>query len=285
MAEQLLPFVEALTKDKSIAVRSVNVQALMALLNTRRDKAVELFLETCQTGEELWAIRPVEDFLYYATFSHYKILRPLLQQMLASAEKKSRHTAARQITLAAFSHLEAEEDMKIVLSGDEECRGGIAEIYAHNVLNESVRKKCAASLEQLFNDPAKTVRDIAARWFYNRHGAWTDWQRVLLRKYIESEALADGDMECQMNLKDTPEKLPEEVLCLAERTVKLFEQELKKPSPDLSRFSYYIPSLTLRFYEQSKDETARRKCLDLLDRMIAFGWGEAPVELAKADRW
>lgn len=285
MAERLLPLVEALARDKSIAVRAVNVQALMALLNTHKDKAVQLFLETCQAGEPLWATHPVEDFLYYGTFSHYSALRTLLRQMLASTEKDTRHAAARQITLAAFRHPEAEEDMKVVLSGDEECRRGIAEIYAHNVHNESVREKCAVSLEQLFNDPAKPVRDTAANWFHGRNGAWTDWQRSLLAKYVESDAYADGDMECQMNLKDTPERLPEEVLRLAERAVELFKQELKKPSPDPSRFSYYMPSLTLRFYEQSKDETTRRECLNLFDRMIAFGWGESSLELAKIDRW
>lgn len=285
MADRLMPYVEALAKDKSIAVRAVNIQALMALLNTHRDKSVELFLETSRAGEHLWASRPTEDFLYYATFSHYPKLRLLLQQMLVSKKKEARHAAARQITLAAFRHAEAEEDMKLVLSGDEECRRGAAEIYSHNVHNESVGEQCASKLVALFDDPAKTVRDTASRWFYRRNGTWTDWQQSLLAEYVESEAFADGDIECQMNLKDTPEKLPHEVLRLAEKSVELFEQELKKSSPDPFRFSHYMPSLALRFYEQSKDEAIRRKCLDLLDRMIEFGWGEASQELAKADRW
>jgi hypothetical protein len=41
----------------------------------------------------------------------------------------------------------------------------------------------------------------------------------------------------------------------------------------------------IRFYEQSKNEGIRKICLDLLDQMIAFSWGEAPAEIAKADRW
>ena len=102
---------------------------------------------------------------------------------------------------------------------------------------------------------------------------------------MRSAAYADGDIHCQMNLMNTPDKVPEEVLRLAERSVELFELELKNPSPDPFRFSHYLPNLTLRFYEQSRDDTTRRKCLDLLDRMIAFGWGEASLELAKADRW
>jgi hypothetical protein len=154
-----------------------------------------------------------------------------------------------------------------------------------NVHYESAREKCIANLIQLFDDTSKIVRDTAARWFHGRNGVWTDWQRTLLRNYVASAAYADGDVECQMNLEQTPERLADEVLFLAEKALELHEQELKKSSPDPFRFSHYMPRLTLRFYEQSKDEATRRKCLDLLDRMIAFGWGEASVELSKTDRW
>lgn len=285
MAERLLPFVEALANDKSIGVRAVNVQALTALLNTHRDKAVSLFLKTCEIGERLWTSDVMESFLYYATFSHYPILRPLLRQMLASGEKEARHRAARQVTVAAFRHADAEDDMKAVLTGGEECRCAAAEIYAHNVHYESARDKCIANLITLFNDPVKLVRETAARWFHARNGVWTEWQRTLLRHYVASAAYADGEVECQMNLEATPERLPEEVLLLAEKALELYEQEMKKSSPDPLMFSHYMPRLTLRYYEQSKDEATRRRCLDFLDRMIAFGWGEASVELGKSDRW
>lgn len=285
MADSLLPYVTALANDKSTAVRAVNIQSLTALLNTHRDAAVELFIASTRDRQALWSVQTTEDFLYYSTFSHYNNLRPLLQQMLAAKHKKARHTAARQITLAAFRHQEAEVDVNLILNSDEECRQGAAEIYSHNIFSESVRKECTSRLVSLFDDPAKTVRDTASRWFFSRNGPWTDWQRSLLAKYVESAAFADGDFECQMNLKDTPDRLPPEFLRLAEKSVELYEQELQSQSTDPLRHSHYMPKLTLRFYEQSKDELTRRKCLDLLDRMIAFGWGEASLELAKGDRW
>lgn len=285
MAERLLPYVEALAKDKSIAVRAVNIEALLALLNTHRDKSVELFIETCESHEVLWATRSVKNYLYYATFTHYSTLRPLLCKMLEAKNKTARHTAARQIILAAFRHPKAEADLQKVFDGDEECRTGAAEIYAHNVHDVSVRGQCLKHLERLFNDPAKQVRDMAGRWFHGRNGSWADWQASLLAKYVESVAFVDGSYVCYLNLNETPAKLPVESLRLIERAVDLFEQELEKPSSELYRFSYHTPRLTLRLYEQFTDEPTRRRCLNLLDRMISFGWGEASQELAKADRW
>ena len=88
MAERLYPFIESLARDKSVAVRAVNIQCLLALLNTHRDKAVELFIETCEGNEALWTLDLVEDFLYHATFTHYTVLRPLLHKMLATARTR-----------------------------------------------------------------------------------------------------------------------------------------------------------------------------------------------------
>ena len=183
MAERLLPYIEALAHDKSIAVRAVNVQGLLALLNTHREKAVALFLETCEAAEPLWAVQPVEDFLYYATFTHYVVLRPLLRKMLSSSESDSRHAAARQVTLAAFNHPEASPSWRAVLNGDEECRRAAAEIYSSNVHYEAVREVCVSPPEDLFNDSSKRVRDFASNWFRERSGAWTECQRGLLLRF------------------------------------------------------------------------------------------------------
>jgi len=78
--------------------------------------------------------------------------------------------AARQVTLAAFRHAEAADDLKIVFAGDDECRRAAAEIYAANIHDESVQNECIGNLEKLFEDPSKEIRDTAADWFHGRHG-------------------------------------------------------------------------------------------------------------------
>jgi hypothetical protein len=138
LTDRLLPLLESLARDPSVAVRAANLEGLLALLNTRRDKAVELFLAACESAECLWATPLVEDFLYYATFTHYSAVRALLKRMLSSLHSESRLAAARQVTLAAFRYAEANEDLRDVLEGDEECRRAAAEIYSTNVHHEPI---------------------------------------------------------------------------------------------------------------------------------------------------
>jgi hypothetical protein len=284
MGERLLPYVESLALDKSIAVRAVNVQALTALLNTHRDKAVELFLKTCEDKEALWKVDSVEHFIYYATFTHYAMFRPLLQQMLKSKDRETLHAAGRQITVAAFRHDEAREDTQLVLAGDPDCRRAAAEIYAVNVHHESVREDCLRHLMELFDDPEKLVRDTAADWFHNREGLWTDWQRELLVAFSNSLAFADGGTECARSLEKTHERLPPEFLGLANRAVELFEKNIKDNAPHAFRFQYHLPALTIRFYEQTKNKLSKKICLDLIDKMLGLGWGEVTNELNNLER-
>jgi hypothetical protein len=284
MADRLYPLIEALAGDKSIAVRAVNIQGLLALWNTHRDKAVTLFVKTCEGNEALWNIKPVEDFLYHSTFSHYTSLQSMLRNMLLCSQKAARHAAARQVTLAAFRHPEAGTELAIVLAEDEECRRAAAKIYAFNVHHDSVRDTCISHLNSFFNDPAKSVRCNAADWLRGRFGEWTEWQRDLLAAFVQSQAFLDGGPECMVNLQKPPDPLPPEFLALAQKAVDVFEQSIRTNPPHSLGYVYYLPALVFRFYEQSKDPNARRECLDLIDRMLALGIGEAASELNKADR-
>jgi len=147
-----------------------------------------------------------------------------------------------------------------------------------------VRETCCANLKIVFNDPVKRVRDTAADWFRGRFGEWTEWQRNLLSNYVQSQAFVDGGPECMMNMEKTPGPLPPEFLGLAQRALELFEEKIRTNPPHAFGFSYNLPALVIRFYEQSKIESTRRECLDLLDRMLALGMGEAANELNKVDR-
>jgi hypothetical protein len=284
LADRLLPYVEALARDKSLAVRAVTIHALLALLNTHRDRAVELFIETSREAGALWVINPVEEFIHHATYTHYTAVRPLLRRMLESTADEARHAAACQITLAAFRHEEARADLNEVLGGDAECRRAAAEIYAGNVHYESVREDCIPHLKRFFDDQSERVREVACNWFRGRHEEWTDWHRDLLASFINSAAFVNGGSDCMVNLADTPAALPQEFLDLACRAVGLCEANIEQNPPYGMEISYRLPALVIRFYEQARDEAPKKVCLDLLDRMLALGWGEAASELSSVDR-
>ena len=284
LADQLLPLVESLARDRLVAVRAANLEGLLALLNTHRDTAIDLFLETCEGAEPLWATRLVEDFLYYATFTHYSRVRPLLHRMLSASEAETRLSTGRQITLATFRHPDAQEDLCLVLRGDEECRRAAAEIYSANVHHPSVREICARHLSTLFNDPSKRVREAAKDWLRERTGEWTDWQRNLLAAFVQSVGFPDAGAECALGFERTPGPLPPEFLAYVERALIVFEEQCRTSPPYALGIAYGLPALLIRFYQQTKDSAVRTHCLDLLDRMLGLGWGEAAAELGKVDR-
>jgi hypothetical protein len=204
--------------------------------------------------------------------------------MLTASAAETRLAAGRQITLAAFRHSEAEDDLHPVLRGDEECRRGAAEIYSANVHHPSVRAICIRHLATLYNDSSKRVREAARDWLCERSGEWTDWQRNLLAAFIQSACFPDAGAECALSLERTPGPLPLEFLAYAERALNVFADQGRTSPPYALGIEYGLPALLLRFYQQSKVPTVRTHCLHLLDRMLGLGWGEAAAELGKIDR-
>ena len=176
------------------------------------------------------------------------------------------------------------EYLRLTRDGDKECRRAAAEIYSANVHHPSVREICARHLSTLFNDPSKRVRETARDWLRERTGEWTDWQRNLLAAFVQSTGFPDAGAECALGFERTPGPLPPEFLAYAERALIVFEDQSRTSPPYALGIAYRLPAILLRFYQQSKDPTVRTHCLDLLDRMLALGWGEAAADLGKIDR-
>jgi len=252
------------------------------LLNIDRDSAVRLFLSICEEPR-IWGSHHVDEFLYYATFTHYSELQPLLRKMLASEDEEAKQDASRQICLAAFNHPEAEADLAVVLSGDKICRQAAAQVYAENHLHPSIRAVCEMYLVVLFNDPENNVRTTAGHWA-DRLDAVTaggDWK--FLRQFVDSKAFEQEPGIFLHHLNELVEVPPEVILHVADRAVELTKKDTAVPSAKAFRFSGYTPPLVVRLYHQTGDESVQIRCLDLLDTMLAFGWNEVAMEMAKAE--
>src|ERR1700722_11668218 len=144
--------VRVVVSDKSLAVRSVAVECLIALMNRDRNLAVELFLQLVSGADAILGAHSVDQFLHYAMYSHYSKVRPVLFFMLKMDDEKARASAARQIAVAAFHNNLAAEDLKQAMAGDEHCRDAIAGVFAHNLGNEPVRAQCREKIIPFFND-------------------------------------------------------------------------------------------------------------------------------------
>jgi hypothetical protein len=281
----------SLVSDRSLAVRSCAVGCLLARLRDDRGEAVTLFLELIEGADAILGTPYIDRFIHYAAFSHYPSLRLLLHRMLKAADEKIRESAARRITVAAFRHAEAVEDLNtLVLTGDEMCRGAAAHVFARNLGEASIAETCRNNLRKLFHDPSKKVREQADNCWRDLSAEELVTERALMRDFIQSPAFIQGVSGLQHSLEQCPEKLPEEVLLIPERMVELHKQ---RPAIDHSSDFYFTNAseLVMRLYQQSRSNCDKptataleTRCLNLIDAMLVADRGGMDGELRKLDQ-
>lgn len=284
LAERFLPTIESLAQDSCACIRAVTIHPLVALLNRDRGSAVRIFLQICATDSRIWSSHHIEDFIYYATYTHYTELKSLLRQMLAGSNVKAKAKAARQICLVAFQHPEAEADLAAVLAGDTICRQSAAEVYSQNHLHLSVRSICEQRLLPLLNDAEREVRGVAEHWIihFKAITAAGDW--TFFQQYLDTISFAEEPGMALHQLREILGIPPDIVLRIATRAIELSKRDASEGAMKALRFASYTPTLLVRLYHQADDPTLKTHCLDLLDGMIALGWNEASSEIAKAER-
>jgi hypothetical protein len=98
----LLPSIEQMVRDPSIAVRSCVAAVLTAVLKHNRELAIRLFKRLCSTEDVLLKTHYVERFLFYALQTHFERLRPIVERMINSLEPEVATVGARQACLASL---------------------------------------------------------------------------------------------------------------------------------------------------------------------------------------
>jgi hypothetical protein len=280
----LLPIIESMTLDPSLAVRTCVFESLLPVLNHDRQKAVELFIQACENADAVLSSYPFATFVRYAASTHYAELRPVLQLALESEAPATATAAARQICLAAFDNEPAEQDASHVRTGSDAMRMGAAEVYSYNLGTDSVSKICATHLATLFNDTSKEVRDLAANCFLRLDDA--DFQECadLVRAYVESPAFPSQHDDLLRQLDESTWQLPDVTLRLAERFLEACGKEASDVSTAAAGDAPVVAKLVIRLYNQTSDEAIRSKCLDLIDEMEQLNLYGIDAQLAANDR-
>jgi hypothetical protein len=257
---------------------------LVAMLNFDRDRAVELFLELCEGADAALNTHYSEQFIHHATYRHYAPLRSLLLRMLKATDEGTRLIVSRQVTLAAFDDILAAEDVQQVLGGDEICRKAAAEIYAHNLGRKASRSICADRLAQLFDDPDSKVRAAASDCFRLVPSSQLTQEQDLMLRFIQSRACLENSHDLIHALEECPDPLPEVICRIPERFIAEHRERGQGQSIESRRWTYHLPALIARLYEQTRDAQIKRRCLDIIDGMLELGFSEIEKELAQVER-
>lgn len=264
---QLLPTLKRMVDDPSLAVRSCVAKALTATLNYDRDAAVELFLRLCEAEDDLLQTRGIERFLRYGLRTHYQQLVPILKRMLDCDFEKARMAGARLACLTSLDEEAARDLAQRCLSGNEADRIGAAQVFAANLRSARYRAYCEEALRTLFNDPAKKVREEAARCFSHFKDAELAAYTDLVNNFVLSEAFTDNHRNLVHALEKTTAKLPEITCTVCERFLETSGTEAADVRTYAAAESYQVTELLVRTYRQHETEAIQSRCLDLLDRL------------------
>ena len=268
----LKPTVDKLIVDPVLAVRSVAVECLLAVLDTHRAEALFGFERLIDGAEPILGSDLVERFVGFAKYRDYVAIRPTLVKMLASSESAALKAGARQMTLASLSLEEAREDADLVLSLGGEARVAAAIVYADNVADPAIGAECEERLRTLFTDESEAVRHAAARcWNALKPDELTE-RSSLLRAYVQSIG-PDADVTVLTHaLEQSHESLPPEVCDLAERAVVSYGRKAGDIRLREAAAAYDLAPLVMRLHEETDDPDLRRRVLDVIDDMLGFGF-------------
>ena len=264
--------VEKLIVDPVLAVRSVAVECLLAVLDTHREEALSGFRRLIDGAEPILGSNLVERFVHFAMYRDYAAIRPVLVKMVESSEPASMKVGARQMTLASLSLEEAREDADFVLSLGDDARVGAAIVYANSVADASIGAECEERLKALFADESEAVRHAAGRCWNALKPDEVAKRGSLLSAYVGSIG-PDADVTVLTHaLKQSHEPLPAEVCDLAERAVVAYGPKAGDIRLRESAAAYNLAPLVIRLHEETNDHGLRQRVLDVIDELLLVGF-------------
>ena len=268
----LKPTICQLVTDRVVAVRSVAVESLLAILDTQRSDALAYFKRLAEGAGPILGTRYVERFINYAIFRDYPAVRPTLMNMLKSLEPHVVQAGARQIALAALWVDEARGDEVVVLEMGEEARAGAATAYAGNLSDQTVGAECEKRLRTLFSDESDSVRREASRCWVNLQPDQAASRGSLIVAFAQSLRSARDVNLLTYRLKEARRPLPAEICDLAENAIAAFGLKASSIQHEEAGVAENLAVLMVRLHEQTNDPMLRERVLNTIDEMIRAGF-------------
>lgn len=265
-----MPYLEKMVHDPMVIVRTTVAHSLLALYKHDEACAVDLFLVLVGTDNDyLLATHHVDRFLHYANIRHFHRLRFVLRRMLNSPVPIVREAGARHVCLAQFSNPEATGMVAECVTGDEAQRKGAAKVARANLFNPVCAAFTHENLPVFFNDPVREIRDDAARCFRNAEGRDLEMAKPIINAFLESDAFRDNVDDLMWPLERSTADIAEEILLTCEAVIANMESLGDVPLHRLYGHANSVAELVMRAYRQTNDASARARCLDIVDRLLA----------------
>ncbi|HET6387257.1 MAG TPA: hypothetical protein VFJ58_28030 [Armatimonadota bacterium] len=274
-----LPLIGKMTRDPSAAVRVWVIESITALLNVDRDLAVRLFVNLASGSEEPLGTEIAVRFLAYAGRTHYEQLEPVLKSMMASVDPDVARAGARAACILSCTEQGAEHLAREVLDSGPEQRVAAVAVFVEAVWHAPRRAFAEEALARLFRDPDPEVRKQAADTFRHSDGHLAE-RPGLIQAFIVSAAFPEHPPDLLHYLLESA-VVPPEIACRACEAALDGRPTLANPHV---RGTREISRLLVRTYTQTVDPAIKRRCLDLIDRVIEIDVLDAVDALGSLDR-
>ncbi|TWU54779.1 hypothetical protein Poly51_34980 [Rubripirellula tenax] len=206
------------------------------------------------------------------------------EEAFRSDVQKSIKNAAVSIAHADLSDIDTGTLLNEARTGTEDMRRKLASVYAHNIDNEHVGEQCQQSLVAFYDDSSEEVRQRVGMAFSGLSGEFLREHEASLLTFIASTSFETDPESLLRSMEQSSVELPEVTCAAAERVLSFLGEEGTHIAYHGSMIARSISKLVVRQYEQTKSETMKVRCLDLIDKMERVGYMGISDELSRLER-
>lgn len=267
----VLPVLDQLAEDPSIAVRSCVAHVISACLLHARPAATGAFTKLVQANDRLLACRHVERLMMYlGDGGAVDAVRPMIERMLASDFDDVGEAGGR---LAAFAGLEWRQgDLLLAARSSERLaiRKGVASLCANCLPRSTDTLMATETLMLLMNDPEEGVRKAVAQVAGRLRDKRLRPYASLLSDLISSDSYTQALPQLLITLEHAPDRVDKLAIECTKRFVALFSADAGDMSTRAAGEAQQVGQLVLRAYTQATSAAARREALNLVDELLVI---------------
>lgn len=258
------PIVERITNDRTTAVKSCSLGALIAYYNNNeKEFALKLLRKLIDSSdEEILDTNELSHFLGHVLYNQFDDFKDILYKMLNSNNSKIKEVGALHTGKLILN--ERGEDSGILQycydKNDIDVEKGLSKVFSANILN--FKDACNVNLKKLFDSNFKDARNEASRFVYNINSEKLEDYLELYRSYISSLAFReniDSFLHELDSWNDITFKMPAFIFEICK---KVFDEH-KQNKQHLSLDKLLI--LICKIYEESDEDKIIEECLDIID--------------------
>jgi hypothetical protein len=270
--EYLLPVLQQVVVDPSMAVRSMAARTLICILNHNRELAVLLTTLLLKDIDELLlGTQFVERLIFYCIYTHFSTVKPIIEQMLSSQFKSVKMAGARLAMQAML--IESNDNLFPAACFDNsiEQRKGFVQVLYPTVKIPEYQNACVHRLVDFFNDEDEKVRSLASKCFRTLETGQLESMQDIIKSFLESRAFQDNYDDIIYVLDEESLYLPDIAFEVCEKFIEIVGDEASDTRTSAAGTAHHVTDILLKVYSQTKDQTVKEKSLDIIDKLLEIG--------------